>query len=153
MIELLLQARRADEAGRLDEAERRYRQVLAADPRNVIALVALARLARRRGDRAAASELAISALAVDPGNVAARAERDALGAGGTSGSEVPPPGGAPLEEPGAEWPWPDLDQQLERYRPRSSPISRLLGRGRRGQRGPMGPGGGPGARDDPERGR
>jgi tetratricopeptide (TPR) repeat protein len=131
MIELLLQARRADEAGQVDEAERRYRQVLAADPRNVIALVALARLARRRGDDAAAEDLARTTLGIDPDNVGARRELDSAGTAVPARIEEAPADREPSGEPAADWPWPDLDQQLERYRPRRNPISRLLGRGRR----------------------
>jgi tetratricopeptide (TPR) repeat protein len=137
MIELLLQARRADEAGRLDEAERRYRQVLAADPRNVIALVALARLARRRGDEAGTAELVKRALAVDPDNEAARRLLAAETQETAAATHPPGTGGdaAPSDEPD-EWSWPDLDAQLKRHAPKPNPIARLLRRGRRGTQAP-----------------
>jgi tetratricopeptide (TPR) repeat protein len=140
MIELLLQARRADEAGQLDEAERRYQQVLAADPRNVIALVALARLARRQGDTAGSAELAERALAVDPDNEAARRLRAARAEDGAATTNPGMPGrhAAPADQRDAaptdqsyDWPWRDLDAQLQRHAPKANPIARLLRRGSR----------------------
>ena len=58
--------------GRLDEAERMYRQAADADPRNSIAVVGLARVALERGDEPEAWRQARAALAIDPENVAAR---------------------------------------------------------------------------------
>jgi len=71
VIEVLLQAERALAAGLVDQAERLYRQALAADPRNSIAVVGLARVALEHADDAEALRLAWRALAIDPENAAA----------------------------------------------------------------------------------
>lgn len=72
MIEILLQAESALSFGLLDRAETLYRQVAAADPRNAMALVGLARVALERGDEATALSEGRRALAIDAENVAAR---------------------------------------------------------------------------------
>jgi tetratricopeptide (TPR) repeat protein len=72
MIELLLAGDRLLEAGDLDRAERIYRQVADADPRNAIAVVGLARVADARGSRDEAVALATRALAIDPEDQAAQ---------------------------------------------------------------------------------
>ncbi len=72
MIELLLNAENALALGLLDQAERTYRQVLEADPRNGIAAVGLARVALERGEEARALLLAQEAAAMDPENATAR---------------------------------------------------------------------------------
>ena len=72
MIELLLEAERALSFGRVDEAERIYRQVAAADPGNSIAVVGLARVALEHADDAGAYLLARRALTIDPENEAAQ---------------------------------------------------------------------------------
>jgi hypothetical protein len=72
MIELLLEAERALSFGRIDRAEEIYRQVVASDPRNSIAVVGLARVALERTDDLGAYLLARRALVIDPENDAAR---------------------------------------------------------------------------------
>ncbi|MEW6223894.1 MAG: tetratricopeptide repeat protein [Chloroflexota bacterium] len=71
MIELLLQAERALAMGLVDQAERLYAQAVAADPRNSIAVVGLARVALERTDDDEAYRLARQALEIDPENAAA----------------------------------------------------------------------------------
>jgi thioredoxin-like negative regulator of GroEL len=72
VIELLLEAERAMEMGRIDAAEALYRQVIDSDPRNGIAVVGLARVTLERGDQVGAYQAAQRALAIDPENSAAQ---------------------------------------------------------------------------------
>ena len=78
MMELLLDAENALALGLLDSAERTYRTVLDADPRNGIAAVGLSRVALERGDDAGALALAQAALEIDPDNATARRMVDRL---------------------------------------------------------------------------
>ena len=71
MIEPLLQAERLLVHGQVDAAERIYRTTLAADPRNSIAVVGLARVALERGDDRQAYDFACQALELDRLNAAA----------------------------------------------------------------------------------
>lgn len=105
-IERLLDAERALVAGLLDRAEQTYRQVLAADPRNAIAIVGLARVALERGDEEGALALAREALAVDPenpaaGRLVARLEeiRAARAPSTSAGRPEPNRGASPPEAP------------------------------------------------------
>ncbi|HEY6571008.1 MAG TPA: hypothetical protein VIZ22_11995 [Candidatus Limnocylindrales bacterium] len=121
MIELLLQAERALSVGLVDQADRLYRQVAAADPRNSIAVVGLARVALERADDAEAWRQAQRALAIDPENVAARRLGDRL-------EEVFAARGQALPEP------PDVDNGAVAASPTSSAsaglVDRLLRRSR-----------------------
>jgi len=95
VIELLLQAEQALAVGLLDQAERLYAQAVAADPRNSIAVVGLARVALERADDGEAYRLAREALAIDPENVAAARVAGRLEEIYASrGLPVPAPGGA-----------------------------------------------------------
>jgi len=78
VIELLLDAENTLALGLLDSAERTYRTVLDADPRNGIAAVGLSRVALERGDDAGALVLAQAALEIDPENATARRMVDRL---------------------------------------------------------------------------
>lgn len=80
MIERLLAAERALDAGQLDLAERLYGQVAAADPRNAIAMTGQATVARRQGDLEAARRHLARALQTDPDDAAALALAAALDA-------------------------------------------------------------------------
>ncbi|HUG30549.1 MAG TPA: tetratricopeptide repeat protein [Candidatus Limnocylindria bacterium] len=71
MIERLLAGEAALDRDELDAAERLFSQIATADPRNAIALVGLARIAVRQGDRHGARALAVRALSIDPDEAAA----------------------------------------------------------------------------------
>jgi tetratricopeptide (TPR) repeat protein len=72
VIEILLEAERALTHGRIEEADRLYRQVAERDPKSAIAVVGLARVALERGDDLAAYLHGRRALAIDPENPTAR---------------------------------------------------------------------------------
>jgi len=78
VIELLLNAESQLALGLLDQAERTYRTVLEADPRNAIATIGLSRVALERSDEAGAHALARAALEIDPENATARRMIDRL---------------------------------------------------------------------------
>jgi len=71
LIESLLQAERLLVVGQVDAAEKIYTSTLAADPRNSIAAVGLARVALERGDDRLAYQHACEALDIDRQNAAA----------------------------------------------------------------------------------
>jgi tetratricopeptide (TPR) repeat protein len=95
MIELLLLAEGLLAQGEHDRAEHLFAQVAAADPRNAIAVVGLARVAQARGDVPAALEIARRALVIDPEDVAARrlvGELEVPAASSATGSMAEPRG-------------------------------------------------------------
>jgi len=127
VIELLLEAERALSYGRVDEAERLYRQVAAADPANSIAVVGLARVALEHADDAGAYLMARRALTIDPENEAAQrlvARLDeVMRTRGETVPEVPtepapsaPPTPEPDRPPGVVRRRPRLDRFLRRRR-------------------------------------
>lgn len=99
MIQPLLEAERALTVGLLDQAERLYRGVVEADPRNSIAVVGLARVAIERGDDRVALELGRRAMAIDPQNPAAArlvARLEEVLAGQAARSAAPGPVARPV---------------------------------------------------------
>jgi len=103
VIERLLAAEGALSRDELDHAQRLFGQVVEADPRNAIAVVGLARVLRRRGDTAAAHELLVHALEIDPDEAAAGRLLAELDAGTVLAPEAAPvlaaspePVGAPI---------------------------------------------------------
>jgi tetratricopeptide (TPR) repeat protein len=100
MIERLLAAERALEAGDLDRADRLFGQVADADSRNAIAVVGLAEVAHRRGWTEQASELVERALSIDPEDAAAERLRAVL-SGVPAGGAQPTPGPTPTPSPAA----------------------------------------------------
>jgi len=120
VIELLLEAERSLAAGRLDQAERLYRQVADGDPRNAIAVVGLARIALERGDEEGALGLGERAVAIDPENQTARRLVDRLvevRMHRGMGAYIPPtPAGPPPRPPSAEAARPGLLRRLFRRR-------------------------------------
>lgn len=90
MIERLLAAQQALTAGDLDHAERLFGQVADADPRNAIAVVGLAEVARQQGKAAEAAVFLDRALGIDPDDAAAQRMRVVLEPG-----PMPPADAAP----------------------------------------------------------
>jgi hypothetical protein len=129
MIERLLAADAALERDEQDVAQRLFSQVADADPRNAIAVVGLARVAARRGNPAAARELAERALAIDPQEAAAHrllVEIDAAPvalAPDVPASEAPASVAAEAHAPAA--PRPDVRPQRGGWR---AWLARLFGR-------------------------
>lgn len=130
MIEILLQAETALSFGLLDRAETLYRQVAAADPRNAMALVGLARVALERGDETTALTEGRRALAVDPENVAAQRLVERLeevrrfrgeDVAATAASTAPSTAATTTNEP--------APITVSRPEPRRSLLDRLLRRG------------------------
>jgi len=103
VIELLLEAEQAMAFERIDRAEQLYRQVAAADPRNAIAVVGLARVASERGDDLGAYLLARRAMTMDPENDAARRLairlQEVLATRGEPVADPMPPPDAPIRPP------------------------------------------------------
>ncbi len=100
MIELMLEAERAMGIGLIDNAERLYRQVVEADPRNSIAVTGLARVALERGDQRAAYSFARRALSLDPdnpiaGHLAMRMAEQMRNRGESLPADEPSPAAAP----------------------------------------------------------
>jgi len=99
MIERLLAAEKALDAGQLELADRLYAQVAAADPRNAIALTGRATIAERQGDAEAARRHVTRALEIDPDDAAARTLSASLAS--TTAAEAPV---APVPEPATATP-------------------------------------------------
>jgi hypothetical protein len=125
MIERLLAADRALEAGDVDLAARLFGQVAEADPRNAIAVVGQARIALVRGASDEARRLSNDALAIDPDDAAARRLLDELDA-------PPPEPAAPAEAAARAEPGEPAEPEPPRTgRPRSGLaawLRRLFGR-------------------------
>jgi hypothetical protein len=135
MIEMMLEAERALAVGLIDQADRLFGQVVAADPRNSIAMVGLARVALERGDERGAYLAAKRALGIDPDNPMAshmvmrmaeilRARGEALPAGPTA--SAPSPSGGPASTPGESRPPAGVSAGSRR---RPGIVGRILRRG------------------------
>jgi uncharacterized protein HemY len=94
---MMLEAERAMAVGLLDKAERLYAQVAAADPRNSIAVMGLARIALERDNQRGAYLLARRALVLDPDNPMASHMARRMAEIMAGRGEVPPDEPAPPE--------------------------------------------------------
>jgi hypothetical protein len=101
VIELMLEAERAMGIGLLDNAERLYRQVVAIDPKNSIAVTGLARVALERGDQLGAYLFARQALALDSDNPMASHLSQRMAEQFRNRGEAVPDDVAPAAAPGA----------------------------------------------------
>jgi Flp pilus assembly protein TadD len=134
MIEMMLEAERAMGIGLLDNAERLYRQVVAVDPRNSIAVTGLARVALERGDQRDAYTYARQALALDPDNPMAshlslRMAEQMRNRGEALPDDLPVPGApAPVNAPEADAPMAEAEPAGPPAR--SGLVGRLFRRGR-----------------------
>lgn len=120
----LVRGRCLRDLGREEEAQEAFEQVLELDQHNLVALRALAELARKRGDREGARRRLKSLLQVDPGNEEAREMMDQLSA--TDGPDEAP--STPAEGAGDE-PDPAGTMQMDR-----SELEQLHGRSSREDR-------------------
>jgi tetratricopeptide (TPR) repeat protein len=127
MIELMLEAERALAVGLLDRAEQLYAQVVAADPRNAIAVVGLARVALERDDQRGAYSFARRALELDPDNPMAshmaRRMAEVMAGRGEAPPADPSPTTAPTASTGGAAPEPEAPR-------RSGLLNRVLRRRR-----------------------
>jgi tetratricopeptide (TPR) repeat protein len=99
VIERLLAAEKALDAGQLELADRLYAQVAAADPRNAIALTGRATVAQRQGDPEAARRHVTRALEIDPDDAAAMTLSASLAAATASATPAPAPAAATQSMP------------------------------------------------------
>ena len=121
MIEIMLEAERAMAVGLLDKAERLYAQVAAADPRNSIAVMGLARIALERDNQRGAYLLARRALALDPDNpmashMARRMAEVMAGRGEPPPDDQADPAVTPVPAPPVPAPEPDRPGLIDRIR-------------------------------------
>jgi hypothetical protein len=131
MIELMLEAERAMGIGLIDNAERLYRQVVALDPKNSIAVTGLARVALERGDQRGAYTFARQALALDPDNpIASHLSMRMAEQMRNRGEPLPDDPGMPgPDDPGALVP-PAADGARDPEPARAGLVGRLFRRGR-----------------------
>ena len=131
MIEMMLEAERAMGIGLIDNAERLYRQVVALDPKNSIAVTGLARVALERGDQRGAYTFARQALALDPDNpIASHLSMRMAEQMRNRGEPLPDDPGMPgPDDPGALVP-PAADGARDPEPARAGLVGRLFRRGR-----------------------